>query len=390
MPGSYDLQERCKSGLAGLVFVATILLAPVAAIPDGIAGTEAPARDGATEATYGQLRDLEGVLSGLGRLGPYPEDIQVQGSPGDKPLRFPANIYWWSQMYGGRLPAALEFELTVQWGEPVHLPATMHQQRIFERAREFSAHGGLPWFRDHTRRLDQETSGDGSAGNAYARDDNILEELLTGGEHHQAFVAYYSSLAEQFKAFGRPAIFRPLHEMNGRWFWWGGQPSSYTRIWREIHAIFERHGVDNVLWCWTVSAGAEDPAAYYPGDGYVDILAIDYYSPTPEFSERFRHHLDALSGMSRGRPIILSELGIVASRELYERALPSLLSEYPGIKGVLLWWGRGWRPWRAAGLHEGSAIDWSTPPAVRDAFTGFLDRSDTLNLDRWQQVNSAR
>ena len=57
----------------------------------------------------------------------------------------------------------------------------------------------------------------------------------------------------------RPAhtiYMRPMHEMNGNWYPWGGtvngnSPETFKRAWRRMHDIFRREGADNVRWVFT-------------------------------------------------------------------------------------------------------------------------------------------
>jgi hypothetical protein len=75
-----------------------------------------------------------------------------------------------------------------------------------------------------------------------------------------------------------PVLWRPLHEANGRWFWWGaGGPEPFKRLWRMMYENFTvKHHLNNLIWVF--SPGAEtDLAAWYPGDAYVDIIGQDHY-----------------------------------------------------------------------------------------------------------------
>jgi beta-mannanase len=104
-----------------------------------------------------------------------------------------------------------------------------------------------------------------------------------------AFHAYVERWARDLRAYGRTIYLRPMHEMNGDWYPWGGtvngnSPEDYVRAWRHLHDIFEREGATNVRWVW--SPLTEDVPAvagntferYYPGSAYVDVLALDGYN----------------------------------------------------------------------------------------------------------------
>jgi len=48
----------------------------------------------------------------------------------------------------------------------------------------------------------------------------------------------------------RVVLFRPFHEMNGSWFWWGDWKPSQSRLWRDTFDYLTRtKALDNLLWC---------------------------------------------------------------------------------------------------------------------------------------------
>jgi mannan endo-1,4-beta-mannosidase len=72
-----------------------------------------------------------------------------------------------------------------------------------------------------------------------------------------------------------PVLWRPLHEAEGGWFWWGAKgPKPFVQLWQLLYdRITKTDGIHNLLWVYT-SGG--DPA-WYPGDAYVDVVGIDAY-----------------------------------------------------------------------------------------------------------------
>jgi mannan endo-1,4-beta-mannosidase len=83
------------------------------------------------------------------------------------------------------------------------------------------------------------------------------------------------------KSLGFPIVFRPLHEMNGKWFWWhSDNANDYKTFWRLFVDYLASKDVHNVIYCWSPNfAQNEDYFKYYPGDNYVDVLGIDAYEP---------------------------------------------------------------------------------------------------------------
>ena len=76
------------------------------------------------------------------------------------------------------------------------------------------------------------------------------------------------------QAFGRrgdgPWYLRPMHEMNGTWYPWGGRDgAAFQRAWRHVRSIFDDAGAgpDVVRWVWCPLADdvAEPFERFYPG-----------------------------------------------------------------------------------------------------------------------------
>lgn len=74
-----------------------------------------------------------------------------------------------------------------------------------------------------------------------------------------------------------PIVFRPLHEMNGGWFWWGSQattPANYIQFYQMV-VSYVKERTNTVLFCW--SPNTPTNFDYYPGDEFVDVLGVDAY-----------------------------------------------------------------------------------------------------------------
>ncbi|MEP7292886.1 MAG: glycosyl hydrolase, partial [Chloroflexota bacterium] len=76
-----------------------------------------------------------------------------------------------------------------------------------------------------------------------------------------------------------PVLWRPYHEMNGAWFWWGARRGSrFIDLWKQhYHYLTEHHGLNNLVWVWNTNApNSRKVKSYktlYPGDDYADVLA---------------------------------------------------------------------------------------------------------------------
>ncbi|MEO6006013.1 MAG: glycosyl hydrolase [Opitutus sp.] len=86
----------------------------------------------------------------------------------------------------------------------------------------------------------------------------------------------------------RRAYIRLGHEMNGNWYPWsaatgGNSPASYVAMWRRVVGMFDELslGAEHLQWIWCVNnddVGGSPAESFYPGDGYVDWVAIDGYN----------------------------------------------------------------------------------------------------------------
>ncbi|OKP94570.1 glycosyl hydrolase [Paenibacillus sp. P32E] len=106
---------------------------------------------------------------------------------------------------------------------------------------------------------------------------------------------------------GVPVLWRPYHEMNGNWFWWG-QKDNFSKLWDITYdRLVNKHKLNNLLWVWNPNAPNEwaDPySAYYPGADKVDILAADIYN-----NDYKQSYYSDLLNLADGKPIGIGESG---------------------------------------------------------------------------------
>ena len=127
---------------------------------------------------------------------------------------------------------------------------------------------------------------------------------------------YFKQLEEK----GIAVVWRPLHEASGGWFWWGvGSPECYVQLWR---LVFDRmvnvNKNKNLIWVWNINT---DPklgydysalnGAWYPGDEYVDIVAVDIYDPLNNHNSAANYWNKIISEVGTDKMIALSENGAI-------------------------------------------------------------------------------
>ncbi len=90
--------------------------------------------------------------------------------------------------------------------------------------------------------------------------------------------SYLQEWARQAAACGGPIFLRFAGEMNGDWVPYHGSPELYKAKFRLVHDVLERLA-PNVAMIWCVNHIPERPIEqYYPGDGYVDWVGVNFYS----------------------------------------------------------------------------------------------------------------
>ena len=96
--------------------------------------------------------------------------------------------------------------------------------------------------------------------------------------------SYIRSWAQGVKRAEAEIYIRLFPEMNGDWVPWNGQPETLINAWQRIDRLFELEGANNVRWVWSPNVTdwprtrANRMENYYPGEAYVDVLALDGYN----------------------------------------------------------------------------------------------------------------
>jgi mannan endo-1,4-beta-mannosidase len=152
------------------------------------------------------------------------------------------------------------------------------------------------------------------------------EMTTPGTDLYKRLIARMDTIAgylQELKNLGVPVLWRPFHEMNGIWFWWGDKKGKdgFAKLWK---IMFERyvnyHKLNNLLWVWNTNTPRDlvnDEAyaydLYFPGLNYVDVLAADVYH-----NDYKQSHHDQLDSLAQGKIIALGEVGEVPDPEILE------------------------------------------------------------------------
>lgn len=109
------------------------------------------------------------------------------------------------------------------------------------------------------------------------------QALKKGTKEYKKLIEGMDKGAEALKELcdkGIPVLWRPFHELDGGWFWWGkGGAENFVKLWRIMYDRYTNHwGLDNLIWVLGYSGNNRDYDSWYPGDEYVDIAGADSYS----------------------------------------------------------------------------------------------------------------
>ncbi len=213
----------------------------------------------------------------------------------------------------GKLPALLAMDVS---GLTDKSPRRDTQHRLMQHAADwFNQRNGIVEFCWHWRAPLNEPA-------FYTKETTFdISRAVTEGTPENAAVLHDLDLIagelEVLRDAHVPVLWRPLHEANGRWFWWGmGGPEPMKKLWRLMFENFTgKHHLDNLIWVF--SPGAEtDLAAWYPGDAFVDIVGQDHY-PMDGNHGSAKDVFDELTQMTRGQKLIaLGENGPVPDPQL--------------------------------------------------------------------------
>ena len=146
---------------------------------------------------------------------------------------------------------------------------------------------------------------------------NLSALLDSSTPESQQFWADFDAkmaLLHRLQDAGVAVVFRPFHEANGGWFWWGHpDPKTYKSLWSRMQSRAAADGVHNIVWGYSFNAVTNktitDPTKLLPAK--VDLAGMDSYddesksNPKDDFVTdglRRRRRQGLADGDHRGRP----------------------------------------------------------------------------------------
>lgn len=133
--------------------------------------------------------------------------------------------------------------------------------------------------------------------------------VVEGTPENKALLADMDMMAGLLRPFcdkGIPVLWRPFHEGDGNWFWWGVKgPDTVKKLYRIMYDRYTNlHGLNNLIWVWN----APVPECY-PGDDVVDIISRDMYpEPHMHTSQSEKYH-ELLKITKQPKITLIGEIG---------------------------------------------------------------------------------
>jgi len=168
--------------------------------------------------------------------------------------------------------------------------------------------------------------------------------MVTPGtaEHEQAMkeLAAVADTLQILEDADIPVLWRPLHEIDGGWFWWTDTetPENTARLWRMMYDYFTHtRRLDNLIWVYSAGVGnktLEYRRRFYPGAAYVDISGIDIYGVDFRSDiDKYWDYFHMMSQVSPGKMLACGECDAIPDpNKMQAGTLPRWLYALP-------WWG---------------------------------------------------
>lgn len=259
----------------------------------------------------------------------------------------------------GDYPAVMGFDLGgIEMGDAKNLDSVPFT-RIHDELIAHHERGGIVTLSWHPRNpvTTGEQGGRFPEGSSWdTSDSTVVRSVLPGGAQYERFQTWMQRVGDFIATLtdkdGKPVpiIFRPWHENNGSWFWWGQKLCSddeFRGLWNMLQDYLrDERGFDNLLWSYSPNLDGqwteERFLQRYPGNERVMLIGEDAYQwgTEEDFVRQVTADLDFISTFAKknGKLIALTECGLknMTDATWYTRVLQPVMDKYP-LSYFLLW-----------------------------------------------------
>jgi mannan endo-1,4-beta-mannosidase len=186
----------------------------------------------------------------------------------------------------GSHPAVVGIDLMDMVGVPEAI-STSERLRLQEIATATYQRGGVVTISWHARNPVD-------LGGFYFKDSSsvaAVRYIIPGGSHHQVYkehlkqIATFAHQARTPNGTLVPMVFRPFHEYDGNWFWWGKKhctASEFISLWKfTVAYLRDTLQVHNFIYAFSPDCSFTTEAEWlerFPGPEWVDMLGMDNYA----------------------------------------------------------------------------------------------------------------
>ncbi len=282
---------------------------------------------------------------------------------------------------GGKYPALIGADLMNATG--ANKDESWFQQyteKAVDIAKTTWKKGGIPAFTWHWRPGDEVEFYVKGAHETYTEFD-FTEAFLKGtttwdtlSVAYKALVGDIDRISEIFLGLqteGVAAIFRPLHESGGNWFWWS------THTGKQFAALYQllyermvfKNGVNNLIWDFNPQDASK--ISWTPGETYYDVLSVDIYNKANDHQSNSAAFIDFANKGGTNKLISLSENGPIPDVDkMYDEG------------AAWSWWMPWYESWGSAFVSQTAASVWQKNLADERIIT--LDE-----MPGWDNYNEA-
>lgn len=140
--------------------------------------------------------------------------------------------------------------------------------------------------------------------------------LVDNSPEQKAFYHDMDEIAKlllPFKEADIPILWRPFHESDGDWFWWGREGANVaSKLYILMFEHFVKvHKLNNLIWVW--NCRLKDG---YPGDQYVDVISVDIYLPEYALTDYKKEYEELINNTTKNKVAALAEIGYLPDAKL--------------------------------------------------------------------------
>ena len=195
----------------------------------------------------------------------------------------------------GKYPALVGFDFLFSTGPNASGSWNKaYDQKALFLAKNLWSQGGIPAFswhwKDPTDKVDafyatQKAAGDGKEYTTFRVSEAFVSGTTNWNKESDAYkgiiadIDYIADYFLQLQDDGVAAIFRPLHEAGGDWFWWSNNTTGeqYAALYRLVYdEMVNVKGVKNLVWVFNPEASLD--VSWNPGADYYDVVSVDIYN----------------------------------------------------------------------------------------------------------------